>query len=162
MTAHGTELHYSNETCVSSFYPVAPEDCAGWVYSFASVAASLPACVVLSDMSMPGNPMFFVNDEFCRVTEYAKHEAQGRNCRFLQGPGTNPEHGQHLVDTLRNYEDSQTMLLNYRKSGEPFENLLTMRFVGDSLGRRRFCIGFQLDLTGLDSDPGPWGARALM
>ena len=38
----------------------------------------------------------------------------------------------------------QTLLLNYRKSGEPFENLLTMRFVCDNLGRRRFsCGGYQ-------------------
>ena len=62
-----------------------PADVAGWVHSFASVAETYPACIVISDMSMPGNPMFFVNGEFCRVTGYAKHEAQGRNCRFLQG-----------------------------------------------------------------------------
>ena len=38
-----------------------PDDCAGWVHSFTAVAASLPACIVLSDMAMPGNPMFYVN-----------------------------------------------------------------------------------------------------
>eukprot|EP00967_Tisochrysis_lutea_P159448 scaffold330636_cov182-Tisochrysis_lutea.AAC.1 len=45
-----------------------PPDCAGWIHSFASVARAMPACIVISDMAMPGNPMFFVNDEFCRVT----------------------------------------------------------------------------------------------
>ena len=54
-----------------------PEDCAGWVHSFAAAAETYPACIVISDMSMPGNPMFFVNAEFCRVTGYAKTEAQG-------------------------------------------------------------------------------------
>ena len=35
--------------------------------------------------------MIYVNNTFCRTTGYAKHEASGRNCRFLQGPKTEPE-----------------------------------------------------------------------
>ena len=35
--------------------------------------------------------------------------------------------GQHLLETLRDGSDSQTMMLNYRKNGEIFQNLLTMR-----------------------------------
>ena len=66
-----------------------------------------------------------------------------------------------LLDTLRDGQDSQIMMVNYRKSGEVFENLLTMAYVRDSLGRRRYCIGLQLDLTGLESDDGPWGREAL-
>ena len=127
----------------------------------AVLAESLPLSLTVSDCMIAGQPLVYVNAKFTEVTGYTKIDCAGRNCRFLQGPGTNPEHGQHLLDTLRNGEDSQTLLLNYRKSGEPFENLLTMRFVCDNLGRRRFCVGFQLDLTGLKSDPGPWGAERL-
>ena len=125
------------------------------------LAESLPLALTVSDCSVAGFPLVYVNAKFTDVTGYTKADCAGRNCRFLQGPGTNPEHGQHLLDTLRRGEDSQTMLLNYRKSGEPFENLLTMRYVHDSLGRRRFCVGFQLDLTGMESDSGPWGKRRL-
>ena len=78
-----------------------PEDCAGWVHSFVSVAETYPACIVISDMSMPGNPMFFVNQEFCKVTGYSKAEASGRNCRFLQGPKTEPQSVAVIQDTLR-------------------------------------------------------------
>jgi len=124
-----------------------PSDCAGWLYSFVSVAASLPACIVISDMSIPGNPMFFVNDEFCRTTQYAKHEAQGRNCRFLQGPRTEPQSVAVIQDTLRRGVDCHVKITNYRKSGETFENLLTMRPVHDSNGVYRFCIGVQFEVT---------------
>ena len=103
-------------------------------------ADTLPLALTVSDCSVPGFPLVYVNRKFTEVTGYDKKDCEGRNCRFLQGPGTNPEHGQHLLDTLREGQDSQTMLLNYRKSGEPFENLLTMAYVPDSLGRRRFCI----------------------
>ena len=78
------------EDLLWSAYDV-PPDCAGWVHAFIGVAEMHPACIVLSDMSMPGNPMVYVNREFCRVTMYGKHEATGRNCRFLQGPRTEPQ-----------------------------------------------------------------------
>ena len=124
-----------------------PEDCAGWIHSFASVASAMPACIVISDMGMPGNPMFFVNDEFCRVTGYDRKEAQGRNCRFLQGPRTEPQSVAVIQDTLRRGVDCHVKITNYRKSGELFENLLTMRPVHDSNGVYRFCIGVQFEVT---------------
>ena len=124
-----------------------PDDVAGWVHSFATVAETYPACIVISDMSMPGNPMFFVNAEFCRVTGYAKTEAQGRNCRFLQGPRTEPQSVAVIQDTLRRGVDCHVKITNYRKSGELFENLLTMRPVHDSNGVYRFCIGVQFEVT---------------
>ena len=124
-----------------------PEDVAGWVHSFVSVAETYPACIVISDMSMPGNPMFFVNGEFCRVTGYAKHEAQGRNCRFLQGPKTEPQSVAVIQDTLRHGVDCHVKITNYRKQGGLFENLLTMRPVHDSNGVYRFCIGVQFEVS---------------
>jgi len=123
-----------------------PPDVAGWVHSFVAVAESFPACIVISDMTMPGNPMFFINQEFSRVTGYAKREAQGRNCRFLQGPRTEPNSVAVIQDTLRRGVDCHVKLTNYRKSGELFENLLTMRPVHDSNGVYRFCIGVQFEV----------------
>ena len=124
-----------------------PPDLAGWVHSFVQVAETYPACIVLSDMSIPGNPMFFVNREFARVTGYAKDEAQGRNCRFLQGPKTEPQSVAVIQDTLRRGVDCHVKITNYRKSGEIFENLLTMRPVHDSNGVYRLCIGVQFEIT---------------
>ena len=49
-----------------------PEDCAGWLHTFVSVAETYPACIVICDSTIPGNPMVFVNTEFCRVTGYTK------------------------------------------------------------------------------------------
>ena len=124
-----------------------PEDCAGWVHSFVAVAETYPACIVISDMQIPGNPMFFVNQEFCRITGYAKHEVSGRNCRFLQGPQTEPQSVAVIQDTLRRGVDCHVKLTNYRKNGDFFENLLTMRPVHDSNGVLRFCIGVQFEVT---------------
>lgn len=59
-----------------------PDDCAGWVHSFTAVAASLPACIVLSDMAMPGNPMFYVNQaDPASPREFCTHACPPANAR---------------------------------------------------------------------------------
>jgi len=109
-----------------------------------------PACIVISDMSIPGNPMCFVNAEFCRVTGYDLREVHGRNCRFLQGPKTEPASVAVIQDTLRRGVDCHVKITNYRKSGELFQNLLTMRPVHDSNGVYRYCIGVQFEISSND------------
>ena len=52
---------------------------------FVTAAETFPACIVISDMCIPGAPMIYVNPEFCRTTGYTAEESLGRNCRFLQG-----------------------------------------------------------------------------
>ena len=134
-----------------SEYEVSP-DVQGWLHSFVPVAETYPACIVISDMLMPGNPMCFVNPEFCRVTGYTKDDCQGRNCRFLQGPRTEPQSVAVIQDTLRRGVDCHVRITNYRKSGELFENLLTMRPVHDSNGVYRFCIGVQFEVVTGDTN----------
>ena len=67
-----------------------------------------------------------------QVTGYTKQEAQGHNCRFLQGPKTEPEAVAVIQDTLRRGVDCFVKITNYRKNGEQFKNLLSMRPVHDS------------------------------
>jgi len=138
-----------------------PADMRGWLLGLCVLAESLPLSFVLSDAQTAGFPLIYINKKFTDVTGYTKEDCYGRNCRFLQGPATNPEHGKMLLDTLRNGQDSQIMMVNYRKTGEVFENLLTMAYIRDCHGRRRYCVGLQLDLTGLEGDDGPWGQAEL-
>jgi len=124
-----------------------PPDVAGFLLSFAAVVEAFPACIVVSDMCLPGNPMVFVNHEFCTITGYSKEEATGLNCRFLQGPKTEPAAVGAIQDTMRRGVDCFVRITNYRKNGECFENLLSLRPVHDSNGVYRFCIGVQFDAT---------------
>merc|ERR1719231_476064 len=124
-----------------------PADAAEWLYSFIGAAETYPACIVISDMAISGNPMFYVNQEFCNTTGYAKKEAMGRNCRFLQGPRTEPASVAVIQDTLRRGVDCHVRITNYRKNGETFQNLLSMRPVHDSNGVYRFCIGVQFEVA---------------
>ena len=99
--------------------------------------------VVFSDPSLPDNPMIFVSDEFAAQTGYSPDEAVGRNCRFLQGPDTNP----HAVEAIRQGLRAETRftidILNYRKDGSPFTNRLRIRPIYDGDGRLMFFAGAQ-------------------
>nr|WP_255618403.1 PAS domain-containing protein [Roseibaca sp. Y0-43] len=99
--------------------------------------------VVFSDPSQPDNPMVFVSDEFQTQTGYSPAEALGRNCRFLQGPDTNP----HTVEAIRQGLRAQTRftidILNYRKDGSAFVNRLRIRPIYDADGRLMFFAGAQ-------------------
>ncbi|KAH8067312.1 PAS domain-containing protein [Aureococcus anophagefferens] len=125
---------------------MAPQDADEWLSSFITFAETWPACIVVSDMTIPGAPMVYVNPEFCRVTEYPREEAVGRNCRFLQGPDTEPESIQVIQETLCKGEDCHVLLTNYRKSGDKFKNLLSMRPVYDADDVYRYTIGVQFEV----------------
>ena len=124
-----------------------PKDADEWLRSFIAIADTVPACIVISDMTIRGCPMVFVNNEFCRVTQYSKSEATGRNCRFLQGPDTEAEAISVIRSTLSKAEDCQVKLTNYRKDGEKFQNLLTMRPVFDTDNVYRYVIGVQFEIV---------------
>lgn len=99
--------------------------------------------VVFSDPSLPDNPMIFVSDEFEDQTGYSPEEAIGRNCRFLQGPDTNP----HAIEAIRQGLNAETRftidILNYRKDGSSFLNRLRIRPVYDGDGNLMFFAGAQ-------------------
>ena len=124
----------------------APKDADEWLNSFVSIAESLPACIVISDMTIPGAPMVYVNDSFCNTTGYSRGEATGRNCRFLQGPETEPDAIQVIRSTLSKGTDCHVKLTNYRKNGDKFQNLLSMRPVFDADNIYRYVIGVQFEL----------------
>ena len=43
---------------------------------------------VLTDPSLKDNPIIYTNSYFQTMTGYSKSEIVGRNCRFLQGEGS--------------------------------------------------------------------------
>jgi hypothetical protein len=67
-----------------------------------------------------------------------RSEVIGRNCRFLQGPGTDPAELQRLRDAIKADPPRPVTvtLLNYRYDGTPFWNALHVAPVRDAKVRR--------------------------
>ncbi|KAF2461397.1 hypothetical protein BDY21DRAFT_360523 [Lineolata rhizophorae] len=103
----------------------------------------------LTDPSRPDNPIVFASEEFNRTTQYGMSYVIGRNCRFLQGPRTNPFSVSRLREAIQNGKETSEVFLNYRRDGSPFMNLLMMAPLRDSRGTIRYFIGAQVDVSGL-------------
>lgn len=113
----------------------------------AAAIANLTTGVVITDPKLPDNPIIFVNSSFTTITGYSAAEVMGRNCRMLQGPGTDPAILQALREAIRTRQPATHILLNYRKDGTPFWNELTINPVFDTEGRLANFIGLQNDVT---------------
>lgn len=61
--------------------------------------------------------------------------------RFLQGSGTDPEDVAQLREALQNNTSYCGRLLNYKKDGTPFWNLLTIAPIKDETGKVLKFIG---------------------
>ncbi|KAK9844935.1 hypothetical protein WJX74_008864 [Apatococcus lobatus] len=137
--------------------------------SFPRVAMDLATTVeriqqnfTISDPSLPDCPIVFASDSFLELTQYPRHEVLGRNCRFLQGEGTDKQAVSDLRHAVKNGEETTVRILNYKKNGQPFWNMLTVAPMADADGATRFFIGVQVDVTapGGVQQPLPQGAMA--
>ena len=77
---------------------------------------------VITDPSLPDNPIIYASDSFCRFTGYPSSEIQGRNCRFLQGKDSSPTDVKKIRDAIDNQKEENVNLLNYKKDGTTFIN----------------------------------------
>ncbi|MCW2607269.1 MAG: putative sensor protein, partial [Frankiales bacterium] len=111
----------------------------------AVIAAGL--AFTISDPRQPDNPLVFVNPAFERTTGYSWDEVRHRNCRFLQGPGTDPAAVERVRAALEREEHAVITLLNYRKDGTAFWNELSLSPVYDGAGTLTHFVGIQADVT---------------
>ena len=111
---------------------------------------AIEACevsITIADMLQPEAPLIFVNQAFLDTTGYSREEVVGSNCRFLQGPDTDPAAVQAMRDAIQKGESLRVDLLNYRRDGEPFWNALHLSPLRSESGRVRAYIGLQHDVT---------------
>lgn len=122
--------------------------------SFPRVALDLATTVeriqqnfVISDPTLPDMPIVFASDGFLELVGYDRVEVLGRNCRFLQGPLTDKQGVQDIRSAVQKGSECTVRLLNYRKNGQPFWNMLSIAPMNDADGTLRFYIGVQVDVT---------------
>ena len=105
--------------------------------------------ITISDARLPDNPVIYANVGFERLTGYAVHEVVGRNCRFLQGPESDPQAVREIHAAIEAGRACSVELLNYRKDGQPFWNRLSITPLYDPAGRVTHFAGIQSDITPL-------------
>lgn len=118
--------------------------------------------MLITNPNIDDNPIVYVNRAFTGATGYARSACIGRNCRFLQGEGTEKS----AVDRLRaGIEANETVavdILNYRANGMPFMNRLIVAPILDARGNPQYFMGIQKELLKGERDPGADAVNAQL
>jgi PAS domain-containing protein len=119
--------------------------------------------LVICDGTLPDTPIIYATEHFEKLTGYRVQEILGRNCRLLQEPPSylgvtvpdsyrehNKEMKYHMRYRINHGQESQAKIVNYKKTGEPFMNVLTTIPItypdpkaGSPETSRRYIVGFQ-------------------
>ncbi|MFM7362581.1 MAG: PAS domain-containing protein, partial [Cyanobium sp.] len=110
--------------------------------------------IAIADMRQPDCPLIYVNEAFTRITGYSRELAIGFNCRFLQGPDTDPQEVGRIREAIEQGKPYSGELLNYRHDGSTFWNRLTLSPVGGTGARPDFFVANQVDVTHLKLERG--------
>jgi PAS domain S-box-containing protein/diguanylate cyclase (GGDEF)-like protein len=102
---------------------------------------------VVTDPTLPDNPIVLANPAFHRMTGYGAEEIIGRNARFLQGPATDRAIVGEIRLAIERREAITRRLVNYRKDGTAFWAEMTIAPVFAKDGRLVNFIGSQRDVS---------------
>ena len=103
--------------------------------------------IVVADALKPGFPIEFANSGFSAMTGYRLEDIMGGSCSMLQGKDTSKEAIAKLSAAMHRGEPMTVELLNFRKDGAPFWNLMTVTPLRDALGKVIKFVGVQRDVT---------------
>jgi PAS domain S-box-containing protein len=117
---------------------------------FGSVVDDSVVGISIADMRKPDAPLIYVNNAFTAITGYSRDLAVGYNCRFLQGPDTDPAELECLRQALRDGKAYSGELVNYKQDGTRFWNRLTLYPIrlGES-DQPDYYVANQVDVTAL-------------
>ncbi|WP_246692775.1 PAS domain-containing protein [Methylobacterium sp. WL64] len=114
---------------------------------FAAAVRATRMPMIITDPRQHDNPIIFANPAFCRLTGYAPEEVIGYNCRFLQGPETDPHDVSRIRAAIAERRGIELPILNYRKDGTTFWNQLLLAPVEDAKSEVAYFFASQYDVT---------------
>jgi PAS domain S-box-containing protein len=103
--------------------------------------------ITISDNLQEDNPIVYANEGFERLTGYERSAVLGKNCRFLQGKNTDPKTAETIRESINAEVPCSVEILNYRKDGTSFWNLLSITPIRDESGKVTNFLGIQSDIT---------------
>jgi PAS domain S-box-containing protein len=80
--------------------------------------------MIVTDATLPGNPITFANQSFVGLCGYGMDELLGQDPHFMNGPGTDPEAVKRYASAMAGRRDAHLELLQYRKDGTAFRAML--------------------------------------
>jgi PAS domain S-box-containing protein len=91
--------------------------------------------MLVTDATLPGNPIIFVNRAFTELSGYAEEELLGQDPHFMNGVDTDPGSIRQYEAAIEDSRDETLEILQYRKNGAPFRAMLFASPLDDGQGK---------------------------
>lgn len=112
-----------------------------------SVLPEISTAFFITNPRLPDNPIILASQSLLDLTLYRLEEVIGKNCRFLQGPGTDKRQVESLRKGIHCGIDTTVVLLNYRADGTPFYNQVFLAPLRDKDDLNvKFCVGTMVEV----------------
>ena len=103
--------------------------------------------IFIIDAQKPNFPVIYANQSFQKMTGYAKKEILGRNYFLLYGADADHHIIEKIKQTIHRGKSFHGEMLNFKKNGKKYWNLLRIAPVRDSIGAVTHYVGIQTDIT---------------
>ena len=103
--------------------------------------------MLVTDATLPGNPIIFVNRAFTELSGYAEEELLGQDPHFMNGADTDPVSIRQYEAAIEDTRDETLEILQYRKDGAPFRAMLFASPLDDGQGKVTNHFLSYLDIT---------------
>ena len=107
---------------------------------------TLPHAITLSKVAGGRASLRYCNAMFEVLVGYELDQIKGLDCRFLQGKGTDPEAALKLDCCIQTLTAGSAVLLNYRKDGTAFMNLICLEPIRMKMDET-YMLGLQYDFS---------------
>ena len=90
--------------------------------------------MLVTDATLPGNPIIFANRAFTELSGYTEDELLGQEPHFMNGEETDEDSIRRYETAIHEGRDETLEILQYRKDGAPFRAMLFASPIGDGQG----------------------------
>src|SRR5215211_2450675 len=103
--------------------------------------------MMVTDPTLPGNPIVFANSAFIELSGYTADEVLGQDPHFMNGEKTDPAAIRRYETAIMEGRDETLEILQYRKDGSQFRAMLFASPVDDGQGTITSHFLSYLDIT---------------
>src|SRR3954471_4797320 len=91
--------------------------------------------MLVTDATLPGNPIIFANRAFIELSGYTEDELLGQDPHFMNGEQTDADAIRQYETAINEGRDNTVEILQYRKEGKPFRAMLFASPLDNGEGR---------------------------
>jgi PAS domain S-box-containing protein len=103
--------------------------------------------MLVTDSTLPGNPITFANPAFIALSGYTFEELLGQDPHFMNGAGTDPDAIARYTLAMHERQEATLEIVQYRKDGSAFRAMLFASPIDDGQGTVASHFLSYLDIT---------------